>query len=266
VKSCSTACKVNTRDQLLSRDRQGAVALRRASAPLRSRLRRGSGFSRRQEYRRGIALLSDNVLNRCRDVLWFPQPSRAAMACPALPIGIIQPHPIQTASGISLEGVHNPLRPNLRCHHGVHLAASHMGRYQGPAPVFTYLLNRLQDSGTPDRIQVIGRLIHQFQLRCGTRGIRFEKRTSRKVILTVDRARFAAMQMSSVANKRDQENHRLRPNLPLRLKYSYARIFLTGSLVGAGVLPRSGPARILSAPLQSRLSKRCRAPAKSRQT
>ena len=101
--------------KLLSRDRKGAdvIEVRDCSAPwlrggeLRPRRRRSSSLiGRRLKHRHGITLLSDDILNRCRDVLWFPQPSRAAVARPALSIRFIQPHSIQTATCICFEGVH----------------------------------------------------------------------------------------------------------------------------------------------------------------
>jgi hypothetical protein len=62
----------------------------------------------RLKYRHGITLFSDDVLNSCGNVLLLPQPSRAAMTCPALSIRFIQSHLIQTATRIGFEGVHQP--------------------------------------------------------------------------------------------------------------------------------------------------------------
>jgi len=38
----------------------------------------------RLEHGHGVTLLGDDVRNGRRDVLWLPQPSRAAVACPSL--------------------------------------------------------------------------------------------------------------------------------------------------------------------------------------
>jgi hypothetical protein len=54
-----------------------------------------------------------------------------------------------------------------------------------------------------DLIQVIGSLVHTFPLGRGAGGIHFQDRASRDVMLAIDRARFAAVQVASVANKRD---------------------------------------------------------------
>jgi hypothetical protein len=59
---------------------------------------------------------------------------------------------------------------------------------------------------------MIGRLIHSRPIGCGTRGIDIQKRTSRDAMLAVDRARFTPVQVASVTNESDQENHRLSPN------------------------------------------------------
>ena len=66
------------------------------------------------------------------------------MACPSLPIGFIEPHPIQAAAGEGFEVAHDPLRPNLRFHHSVHVSGPHMGRQQTPATMCTHLMNRFQ--------------------------------------------------------------------------------------------------------------------------
>ena len=41
----------------------------------------------------------------------------------------------------------------------------------------------------------------------GARGIRFEDRGSRNIVLAVDRARFIAVQVGAVAGERDQVSH-----------------------------------------------------------
>src|ERR1017187_6724542 len=62
----------------------------------------------RLEHGHGITLLTHDILNRRRNVLWPPQPSSAAMACPSLTVRLIQPYPIQPPAGVSFEVRHDP--------------------------------------------------------------------------------------------------------------------------------------------------------------
>mgnify|MGYP003622992106 FL=1 len=77
-----------------SRDRKGAFDTRYGSSFVR--LKGAHGFT----------LLGEDVLHGSRDMLWFPQPSCAAMACPSLSVQFIQPQAIQTAAGVSFEVAH----------------------------------------------------------------------------------------------------------------------------------------------------------------
>ena len=76
---------------LRSRDRKGAV---QARAGIRI-VRLENGHL--------LALFVDYVLDGGRDVLRFPQPACATVACPPLAIKSIQPRLAQTAAGISFE-------------------------------------------------------------------------------------------------------------------------------------------------------------------
>ena len=62
-----------------SRDRQGAFDTRYSS----------SFVSLKGAH--GLTLLGEHVLHGRRNMLWFPQPSCAAMACPSLAVQFIQP-------------------------------------------------------------------------------------------------------------------------------------------------------------------------------
>src|ERR1035441_6063039 len=154
-----------------------------------------------------------------RNVLWLPWPSGTAVARPSLPVRFLQPHAIQTADGIGLEVVHDPLRRNLRLHHRVHVIAAHMGRQQTPATTRIHLLNRFQNGVATDLVQMIGSLIHTLPLGCRARRIHFQDRGSGHIVLVVDGAGFAAVQVASVADEGDRVNH---------LTYSYARILSIG--------------------------------------
>ena len=149
--------KVKRVESNQSRDRKGAFAARAELKLVRL------------EHAHGITLLGNDVLHCRRDMLRFPQPSRTAMACPSLPIRLIQPHPIQTAAGVSLEVAQDSLRRNLRFHHRMHVIASHMGGQQTPATMPTHLLNRFQYGVATGLVQVIGRLIHSLPFKGGTR-------------------------------------------------------------------------------------------------
>ena len=131
------------------------------------------------------------------------------MVCPSLPVRFIQPHPVQTAAGVSFEIAHDSLRRNICFHHRVHVIASHMGRQQTPATMHAHLLYRFQYCIPTDLVQVIGSLIHQFRLERGARGIYFQDRGSRGIVPAVDGAGFTAVQVASVASKGDQVNHGL---------------------------------------------------------
>src|SRR5450759_5402453 len=176
------------------------------AATVRERLPRHLKFVR-LEHAHGITLLGDDVLNGRRDMLWFPQPPRAAMACPSLTVRFIQPHSIRMAAGVSFEIAHDSLRRNLRVRYCMHVIASHVSRQQTPSTMRTHLLNRLQYGVATDLVQVIRRLIHAFPLESGARGIPFQNRGSRHIVYGVDGAGFAAVQVASVAGKGDYVNH-----------------------------------------------------------
>src|ERR1017187_3699235 len=101
----------------------------------------------------------------------------------------------------------------------VHVIAAHMGRQQTPATTRTHLLNRFQNGVATDLVQMIGSLIHTLPLGCRARRIHFQDRGSGHIVLVVDGAGFAAVQVASVADEGDRVNH---------LTYSYARILLIG--------------------------------------
>ena len=91
------------------------------------------------------------------------------MARPPLSPGVIQPHAIQTAAGVSLEIAHNPFRRNLRLHHRVHVIASHMGRDQDPTAMRAHIANCSHYDVATDLVEVIGRLVHTAPLGYRTR-------------------------------------------------------------------------------------------------
>src|ERR1035437_2993182 len=155
-----------------------------------------------------------------RNVLWLPWPSGAAVARPSLPVRILQPDAIQTAAGIGFEVVHDPLRRSLRLHHRVHGIAAHMGRQQTPASTRAHLPNRFQNGIATDRVKIIGRLIHTLPFGCRARGILFQDRGSGHVVLEVDGAGFAAVQVTSVANEGDQVGHGGEPNFYRSLTFA----------------------------------------------
>src|SRR5205807_3246518 len=67
-----------------------------------------SGFVR-LECAHGVALPGDYVLYGRGDVLWFPQPWCAPVACPSLPVRFIQAHPCQAAARVNFEIMHDSL-------------------------------------------------------------------------------------------------------------------------------------------------------------
>jgi hypothetical protein len=60
------------------------------AATVRERLARTRLQFVRFEHAHGLTLLGDDILHGRRHVLWFPQPSCAAMVCPSLPFRFIQ--------------------------------------------------------------------------------------------------------------------------------------------------------------------------------
>ena len=161
----------------------------------------------RLEHTHDITLLGDNVLYGRRDVLRFPQPSSASVACPPLPIRLIQTRPIQTAAGVSLEIIHDTLRLSLRFHHCMYVIASHVGSQQCPAAMPAHLLNGFSYRVATDRVHVICRLIHALLLPRGTRRIFFQNRSSRHIVRGIDGAGTVAMQVAAIAGKGDQVSH-----------------------------------------------------------
>ena len=161
----------------------------------------------RLERAHGTTLLADDVLHSRRDMLRFPQPSCAAMACPSLPVRLIQPHPIQVSAGVCFEVAHDPLGRNLCFHYRMHVIATHMSRHQTPAAMRSHLLNRFQYGVSPGLVQVIGRLIHALPLGSDARWIPLQNGGSRHIVRGIDGAGFAAVEVASVAGKGDQVSH-----------------------------------------------------------
>src|ERR1035438_4673816 len=164
--------------------------------PWRARRTRYSSSSVRLKGAHCITLPGEDVLHGGRDMLWFPQPSCAAMARPSLAVQFIQPQTIQTSAGVSFEVAHDSLRRNLRFHHRMHVIASHMGRQQTPATMRTNLPNHFQDGVATNLVEVIGRLVHALPLKGGKRRILLQYRRSRHIVRAIDGAGFAAVYRS----------------------------------------------------------------------
>src|ERR1035437_56621 len=105
------------------RHRSGAPWTPIRAATVRERLPHTCLQFVRLEHAHRLTLLGDDILHGRRDVLWFPQPSCAAVVCPSLPLRLIQPHPVQTAAAVSFAIAHDSLRRNLCFHHRVHVIA-----------------------------------------------------------------------------------------------------------------------------------------------
>ena len=121
----------------------------------------------------GVTLLCYDILNRRRDVLWFPQPSRAAMPCPTLAARPIQLHFIEVAAAVNFEVAHDPLWQSFGINHYVNVIAANVGRQQTPAAMRTHFLNRLQDGVTAGLIKVVRSLIHTLRRGCDPYRIQF---------------------------------------------------------------------------------------------
>lgn len=111
---------------------------------------------------------------------------------------------IQTAAGVGFEIVQDSVRRNLRCHYGMHVIASHVGRQQTPAALRAHLLNGFQYSLATDLVQVIGRLTHSLPVRVGPGRILFQNRRSRNIMRGIDRTGFTAVEVATIAGKGDQ--------------------------------------------------------------
>ena len=103
-----------------------------------------------------------------------------------------------------------------------------------------HFLNRFQYRIATDLDQVIGSLIHQFRFEGGTHGIYFQDRSCRGIVLAVNGAGFAAVQMASVASKGNQINHGISPQFDRFLTVA-ALIVVSHTLVV--VARRGGPRR-----------------------
>jgi len=200
-------------------------------------------------------------------MLRFRQPSRTAMTCPALPVRLIEPHLVQMPACIRLEAVHHPFWWDFRFHHCVHVIGSNMARQEMPVVMPAYLLNGFQHRVAPDRIQVVGGLIHAFCRSCGAGGVHVEDRRSWCIMLAIDRTRFAAVKVASIAGEGNQVNHRFISDfnawqrsltVAARHRPAYARQTGTQTRCRLATLPHgrgSSKVRTGNAPSRSRLVK-----------
>jgi hypothetical protein len=112
-----------------------------------------------------------------------------------------------------------------------------MGRQQTPASTRAHLPNRFQNGIATDRVKIIGRLIHTLPFGCRARGILFQDRGSGHVVLEVDGAGFAAVQVTSVANEGDHVGHGGEPNFCALLDWRFGTTYrsLTFAALPGGV-------------------------------
>ena len=89
----------------------------------------------------------------------------------------------------------------------MNVIAWYMRRQQTPATIPTHLLNRLQYRATPRLVQVLGSLIHLVCRGCGALGVHCQIRGSSDIVFAINDARFAALEMTSIAGKGNQVNH-----------------------------------------------------------
>ena len=71
-----------------------------------------------------------------------------------------------------------------------------------------HLLNRFPYRIATNLVQVVRSLIHPFPLGGGARWIYCQERRSRRIVLAVDGAGFAAVEAAPVAGKGDQVGHK----------------------------------------------------------
>jgi hypothetical protein len=154
------------------------------------------------------------------------------MPSPTLPIRLIQTNLVQDSTCVGFEVVHNSLRSRFRVDDDVDMIRAHVCRDQIP-PAFS---GAFEDCGeycfAPLPIQSIGRLRHRMT-GCGMPNrMRLERSAVGQVVFAVDRARFAAVQVSAIAGEGDQVDH-LRYFRPLP---SVTARKANGSLIFGGLL------------------------------
>ena len=109
-------------------------------------------------------------------------------------------------AAVGFEVIQYPLWRSIGFYYRVHVIASHMGCEQIPTTMLTHLPNRCYYSIAPDRVQRVWSLNHTFAAGRAKRRIRFQDRRSWDIVVPVDRARLAAMKVTSIAGKGYQVN------------------------------------------------------------
>jgi hypothetical protein len=109
-------------------------------------------------------LFFDDVPDRLANSLIIPQPSRASMPCPALPVGAAVFYGIQTPAGVRLEAIHDPLRPILRLDYNVHVVSANVCGDKIPAPVRANLMESVEHGRPPNFVHHVWFLVHRAVL------------------------------------------------------------------------------------------------------
>jgi hypothetical protein len=182
---------------LPSRDRQGAVSLRRVRPSQPNRIR--------YEHRHRLALPLHDVSNRFANVPVSPQPARAAMPSPVPSMRRIKD--VQPPARVSLEVVQDLFRQHFRFDDDMHVVRANVRGEQHPAAMRANLPQRIEDRRSRVVVEQTPGLTH-LAFRCpGTNRIGLQQSTSHAVVQPVYGTGLVAMQMSAVADERDQVSH-----------------------------------------------------------
>jgi hypothetical protein len=155
-----------------------------------------------------FALPRDDVQDGFLDVLIFPQPARASVARPALPIQPIDSQAVQVAARIRLESVHDFLGTNVRFHYCMNVIGSHMCCAEIPATVRTDFAESVEYCRAAVLVEEIGRLVHLPAFHRDTLWIGFCEPASGYVVASVDRTGLIAVQVRPIASESDEVSHK----------------------------------------------------------
>ena len=108
----------------------------------------------------GVPLFVENVVDRRRQISFLVNVAGAAVAGPALAIGIVESRAVQRLTGISLEVVHHPLGGLGSGDDDMNVLGADMNRMQRPTAMFAHAANEGQHQTSTVGVHHIGRLAH----------------------------------------------------------------------------------------------------------
>jgi hypothetical protein len=175
----------------MSRDREGAFCL-----------------SFRFKNRHWLALPLHYVPDCRSDIVPPPQPSSATVPSPSFSIRLVRAALVQSPARVGFEVVHHLLGFRVCLHHGMNVRRPYVRRQKCPLPMGTNLAYRMQHRGTAGRVQQVRSLVHPVALAGCARFVGLNQTMSRNVVAPIHGTDFVAVQMRTIARKRNQVRHR----------------------------------------------------------